>query len=133
MKRWKDSGGAAMVELAIVLPLFLVLLFGLVEFGLILYYQGLIAHASREGARRGAAFSMPKQTDSEVRSWVQNYLTGLGISNPFSVMVSGTGGASGTPLTVKVDLTYRYAILPTLMGSLTPSLTLTAETSMQLE
>ncbi|WP_051564630.1 TadE/TadG family type IV pilus assembly protein [Desulfovermiculus halophilus] len=53
-KRNMDSQrGVAMVEFAIVLPLLLILMFGLIEFGLVLYNKQVITNASREGARYG--------------------------------------------------------------------------------
>lgn len=131
--RWKDTRGAAIIEFALVLPLFLVLLFGLVEFSLVLYYKGLITHASREGARRGAVYAMPRLTGFQIQTWVQDYLTDVGVTAPVTVTVTGAGGSTGNPLTVKVDLTYQYVVLPNLIGMLGPSLTLTAETVMRLE
>jgi hypothetical protein len=47
--------GAAAVEFAVVLPLLVLLLFGSIEFGLLLYNQEVITNASREGARAGIA------------------------------------------------------------------------------
>jgi hypothetical protein len=49
--------GAATLELALALPVFLLLVFGLVEFGLVLYVKGMITAASREGARYGVSAS----------------------------------------------------------------------------
>jgi Flp pilus assembly protein TadG len=47
----QDMRGAAALEFAIVLPLILLLLFGLIEFGLILYNKQVVTNASREGVR----------------------------------------------------------------------------------
>ncbi len=49
--------GAAMVELAITLPILLIVFFAIMEFGLILYDKALITNASREGARAGIVFN----------------------------------------------------------------------------
>jgi len=52
-----EANGQALVELAIILPLLMILLLGLLEFGLIFsHYQGL-EYATREGARTGSALS----------------------------------------------------------------------------
>jgi Flp pilus assembly protein TadG len=48
----KDQNGGAVVEFAIILPLLIALLFGIVEFGLLLYNKQIITNASREGAER---------------------------------------------------------------------------------
>ena len=45
-----------MVELAIILPILLIVLFGLIEFGFILYDKAVITNASREGARQGIVY-----------------------------------------------------------------------------
>jgi len=49
--QWKSDDGASAVEFAIVLPLLMLLLFGMIEFGLIIYNKQVITNASREGAR----------------------------------------------------------------------------------
>ena len=46
----KDRGGVA-VEFAILLPVFLILAFGILDFGHAFYMQQMITSASREGAR----------------------------------------------------------------------------------
>jgi hypothetical protein len=48
--------GAALVEFAIVLPILLVLLFGIIDFSILLYNKASITNASREGARAGIVF-----------------------------------------------------------------------------
>jgi len=48
---WGDDRGAAAVEFALVFPLLVVLLFGIVEFGSIYNAQVMITGAAREGAR----------------------------------------------------------------------------------
>jgi Flp pilus assembly protein TadG len=45
--------GAAVVEFAFVLPLLLVILFGIIEFSFLLYDKAMLTNASREGARVG--------------------------------------------------------------------------------
>lgn len=52
--RIKDQRGQALVEFAIVLPIMLLVLFGMVEFGRIFYTQLAVNNAAREGARWAA-------------------------------------------------------------------------------
>ena len=57
-KRWglgdrRRSRGQAMVEFALIIPLFLLLLFALLDFGRVIYAQTTIAEDAREGARAG--------------------------------------------------------------------------------
>ena len=49
----KNKRGQALVELALVLPLLILLLFGTMEFGRIFHSYLVLTNASREGARAG--------------------------------------------------------------------------------
>ncbi|HHX50646.1 MAG TPA: pilus assembly protein [Clostridia bacterium] len=51
---WSDKKGQSLVELALVLPILLMLLLGIVEFGRIYGAYLTISHAAREGARHAA-------------------------------------------------------------------------------
>ncbi|NTU68666.1 MAG: pilus assembly protein [Chlorobiaceae bacterium] len=48
--------GSVLVEFALILPLFLLLLFGVVSFSIALYDKTVLTMATREGARAGAKF-----------------------------------------------------------------------------
>jgi len=50
-RKAKKRTGAAMVELAIVLPLFLTIVLGIIEFGRALMVAQIVTNAAREGAR----------------------------------------------------------------------------------
>ena len=55
-KQISNANGAAAVEFAIVVPLLLLLLFGIIEFSLLLYNKAMLTNASREGARFGIVY-----------------------------------------------------------------------------
>lgn len=50
-RRWRSEEGAAAVEFALVVPLLLTLLFGIVEFGAAYNAQIVVTNAAREAAR----------------------------------------------------------------------------------
>ena len=50
---YQDEHGQDLIEYALVLPLFLLLVFGIIEFGLVIMSYNTIANAAREGARAG--------------------------------------------------------------------------------
>ncbi|MFT4471609.1 TadE/TadG family type IV pilus assembly protein [Arthrobacter sulfonylureivorans] len=54
MKSRNSERGAAAVEMAIVLPLLVLILMGIMEFGRVFYVQISLSHAAREGARYAA-------------------------------------------------------------------------------
>ena len=72
--RIKDQKGAAVVEFAIVLPLLLVILFGIIEFGLLMYNKHIITNASREGARYGIVVDVPRRDEAKIRKKVINWI-----------------------------------------------------------
>ncbi|ACC74922.1 TadE/TadG family type IV pilus assembly protein [Paraburkholderia phymatum] len=130
--------GAAAVEFAIVLPLLLLILFGIVELGIGLYDKAMITNASREGARAGVLLRTPKPTTQDITNVVlaycQNYLVTFGSSNTPTVSVpSGVGGTFGTPLTVTVSYQYSGLGLGAMLSALTGPITMTATTVMNNE
>jgi Flp pilus assembly protein TadG len=121
------------VEFALVLPLFLILWFGVIEFGLAMYAKGLITNASQEGARFGAIYRLTPLSSGEVQAFVQGYLQEAGFSDPVTITVAGAGGPSGTPLSVRVDYAYHFLALPNFVAGLVGDITLSAETVVRLE
>lgn len=89
----ENEKGASAVEFAFILPLFLTLVFGVIEFGTILFDKAVIINASREGARFGVMFDPSIHTDAEIRTRVNEFLSGgIGIS------LINLGGNSPLPL-----------------------------------
>jgi len=52
----RNQSGATIVEFAIILPLFLILIFGIIEFSILMYDRAMLINASREGARTGVVY-----------------------------------------------------------------------------
>lgn len=73
---WKRRGesGAAAAEFAIILPVFLALLFGIIQFGSVLFLHNNMVNAAREAARRMAVDESFDSTQGE--AYAQNYLAG---------------------------------------------------------
>jgi len=125
--------GASLAEFALVAPLFVVLLFGLVEFGLAMYTKEVVNNASREGARLGVIFSTPRKTSAEITTRVQEYLNKTGFPHTVSVNVSGAGGASGNLLSVRVAYPYNFQVLPNFLSDFLGTINLDANTVMLME
>ena len=131
--RSKKEEGSGLVEFAILAPLFVVLLFGLVEFGLALYNKGVVTNASREGARFGVVYATPRKTEGEIIARVQEYLTKSGFTDTANINVTGAQGSSGSPLSVTVAYPYHFEVLPNFITDFTGSPDLTANTVMLME
>ncbi len=80
-KRFKCAlrRGTAVVEFAVVAPVFLILIVGTIEVGRAMVVVQLLTNASREGARV-AGYDTTMST-STVTNAVNTYLSGVGISN----------------------------------------------------
>lgn len=96
--------GAAVVEFAIVAPLFFLLVLGIIEFGRMVMVQQIITNAAREGARTGIVSGA---TYSGVTSTVNGYLAATGISGASVSVNPDPGSASyGSQITVTVTIPF---------------------------
>lgn len=106
------QGGQSLVELAIILPVLILILVGIMDLGRVFYAQIVITNAAREGARYGSMYPMDI-AGIKARAIAEAQGAGIQIS-PNDVQVSGTV-TPGEPLTVTV--TYRFAAITTLISS----------------
>jgi Flp pilus assembly protein TadG len=109
-----SRSGTAAVELAVVSPMVIALLVGLLTVGRIVQMTEIVSNAAREGARRA---STGLNTYADVQTTVTNYLTNAGITNQTGLSITvydGTSGPTFDPstavcldqLTVTVTLPY---------------------------
>ncbi len=90
--------GQSLVEFALILPLFLLILLGMIDFGFAFYTNLTIEYASREGARVGAALAAGNtlfpcdKVDSYVMAAVQRVLESAGIA--VDINRAGSGGVN---------------------------------------
>jgi hypothetical protein len=62
--RCRRQGGQALVEFAMLVPVFLLILLGMLEFGFVFNHHMTLEYATREGARAGAAMADGSQADT---------------------------------------------------------------------
>ena len=53
-RRHRGAAGQSLVEFALVLPVFLLMMFGLIDVGRFVYLSSTLSQAAREGARLGS-------------------------------------------------------------------------------
>ena len=68
-----NQKGATAVEFAIVLPLLLTLIFGMIEFSLFIFNRQVITNAAREGARSGIIARPVRLSNGAIKTVVLNY------------------------------------------------------------
>ncbi|MEW6327514.1 MAG: TadE/TadG family type IV pilus assembly protein [Thermodesulfobacteriota bacterium] len=130
----RDQKGAAAVEFALVLPILILFIFGIIEFGMGMHAKEILTNASREGARAGIVAGDPRPTESQIIDVVKTYLTNAALDvNKAEIKVSGAGGTPGSYLTVQVQYPYKFEVLPGFMTDFAGDITLTGRTVMRTE
>jgi Flp pilus assembly protein TadG len=138
IEKIKNEKGAAMVEFAIVLPLLLMLVFGMIEFSIMFYDKAVITNASREGARAGIVYDFPDRISTgDIETTVGNYcgdrLITFGSTNQVNTSVIGPCINAGDTITVTVTYPYDFLVLPNFVTTLTGPMDLSAVTIMRCE
>lgn len=133
IKKMKGQRGASAIEFAIILPVLVVILIGIMEFGYVMFAKAVITNASREGARRGIVFSDPRPGDAEIIQAVSNYCSNLIPSATVTTQVARAGNAAGDPLTVRVNYLHNFWVLHNLPFGIAGPISLIAETVMRME
>lgn len=128
----RSQRGQTLVELALILPILIVLLMGTIEFGRIFFSYLTITHASREAAR--ATVVSTTKTDTFITQKVKDSATWL---KPDQLKVevtpsSTTSRTSGVPLTVTVSYPVQL-FTPILSDIMTNPFTVKAQTTMRIE
>jgi Flp pilus assembly protein TadG len=123
--RVRSERGAELIEFALTLPLLLLLVLGIIEFGFLFQEYEVVTNASREGARLGAFIPSAGYTVDDVTKRINDYLTAGGLK-PGQVLPAPTVveaqipiGASGKCIAaVTVTVHYQHP-MPFLGGIMT--------------
>src|SRR5215211_6661755 len=135
----RPRSGNAVLDMALVLPLLIALTFGAVEYGYALYIKHSLQAAAREGAR---AAIVAGATATEVQTAVDSSMAAAGFAQtkytrPPTISPAGwTTAAAGTTITVSVTTSWGTAgisVLPSYLGGISSSKTLTGSTTMRKE
>ncbi len=81
-RRDKAQRSQALIEFALVSPVLLLLLFGVVDIGRAIFYYDTINHAAREGARVAVRASNQLPTNSDVLGTVNSQMLGTPVTAP---------------------------------------------------
>lgn len=136
----KTEAGQALVEFTLILPIFLLLLFAIVDFGRGFYTWVLVTNAAREGARMAAVQSDASTIDQRIYdSFCDNYPSSCGL-DPAKLSISKTNVQGSRGSAVQIDLSYNFqfatpigGILNIVSGGSLAAPTITAHSSMRLE
>ena len=98
----RDRRGAAVIEMAFALPALIVLMWMIVQLGLVFRAMSGIQHGLGEGSRMATIY--PKKTDTEIRDKISDAVYGIGPGS-FTIATPASGSADGANF---VDLQVTY-------------------------
>jgi Flp pilus assembly protein TadG len=102
--RRRRRRGAQMVEFAIILPVLVLLLFGIIQYGWIFLKTSQLNQAARMGSRVAVR---PAATEDEVRGAIDDVMASARLtSSGYTVSISDLGVAVGDPVEVQIDVNY---------------------------
>lgn len=128
-----DAAGQSLLEFSLALPIFLLLVFGLVDLGRGFYYNNLLSNVAREAARY--AIIDPNNT-SAITTTANSAAIALDSSSSLAVSVitnrTSSGYLRGNPITVTVQYSL-YAITPMIGQFIPAGLRITGTSTMLIE
>ncbi|MEW6622200.1 MAG: TadE/TadG family type IV pilus assembly protein [Bacillota bacterium] len=113
----KNEEGQSLVEFALIIPIFLLLLFGLIQFAVILNAQITVTAAAREGARIAVLGVSETEIKTRVKDSASTGILLNEITNDDISISTPEGTGKGKPISVEVNATVQI-IVPFLNGIL---------------
>jgi Flp pilus assembly protein TadG len=139
VRRLRDDRGAELIEMALILPVLMLIIAGIVDFGFLFQKFNVVTNAAREGARMGI---LPDgYGDADVRSRVRTYLQDAGVDSAGSVVdidpvTIATSGADVQAKSVRVTIFHHFSVLDPisrLIGGSFSSISVSGRAVMRLE
>jgi Flp pilus assembly protein TadG len=130
-KRRTNESGQAVVEFAVILPVLLMILFAILQFGIVFNNYIQVTAAAREGARKAAVSRSLGTAGAETAATTSAKAAAPGLTQS-SITVTYPNSptfAQGSDVTVQV--TYPYSI--SILGIIVKSGNLTSSTTMRVE
>jgi Flp pilus assembly protein TadG len=137
-KRFRKERGAAAVEFAIISVLLIMIVFAVIEFGILMFDKHILTNASREGARAGIVMRDPRVSDDAIEAIVNAYAKefmvtfGSGKLDTKVTPLEALRDITSTGDELEVAVTYEFDFL-VLSGFGFGPVPLTAKTRMRIE
>ena len=136
----RRTSGQGLVEMALILPVLLLIFMGIIDFGRAIYAYNAVSNAAREGARLGIVDQRLTGGTYNAAVEAANQATVLGIdpTDPNQVLVTfpDPGGvcptiAVGCPVSVRVQ--YQFSPLTPIIGRILGPITVGSTTQLPME
>ncbi len=133
-KKRRREDGQAMVEFALILPIFLLILCGIIDFGWLFYNQLSLNNACREGARYAVVNTAEDGSTQAIVNHIENTTTTVFSNGGIDVQVSYSAPSEPTSgdvtVSMKADISFFTPVLSTILGK---ERTITSKVIMKVE
>jgi hypothetical protein len=125
---WRQAEqGQALVEFALILPVILLLVVGMLEFARAWNLHQVMTDAAREGARR-AVLGDPVMDQDSVKAAMWRHLAMFGYDPQYADMdIIGNFKAGGENITIQLSLPYKFFVIPSASLTMKTSFTMRNE------
>ncbi len=131
----RSSPGQSLVEFAVLLPLLLLILIGILDLGRLLATYVILENAARDGARYGGLHSTDPNIASDIQARVESEASGTIINTsqiqPVQCVPTSCTDAIGNPLQVKV--TYPFTFITTYLFAGLNTLNVSTNATFQIQ
>ena len=118
------------MEFALILPIFLLLLMGILDFGRAVAAYNSVSNAARSAAR----VAIVDQNEAAVRDAAEREAFGLDpLAVTFDPNVNGDDPCVVTVCTVEVEVSYQYTAATPIIGNIVGPITVSSEARMAIE
>lgn len=125
----KDERGQSLVETALILPVLIIILLGIIDFGRIMYSYAHLHMAAQETVRMGGL----GKNDTEIVTFAKDYVT-LNPIDQLRINISPGDASRDSGDYVTVKLEYPFQFFTPFVSSLFPSsLSIKAESTIRVE
>ena len=119
-KKDKHEDGQAMVEFALVLPIFLLILCGIIDFGWLFYNQLSLNNACREGARYAVVNTADGSNTQAIINHINNSTTTVFANDGVNIEIEYSSPADPTAgditVSLEADISFFTPVLSTVLG-----------------
>lgn len=127
--RLKSKKGQSLVETALIMPVIILILTGIIDFGMMFNNYIVVSNASREGARSAAVGA----TDAQIKT-VVNTVTSTLDKNKITISISPAGTLRKKGDEVVVTVKYDYSLItPVVSGILGGPVKMKGTAAMRVE
>jgi len=120
----KEEKGQAMIEMVLIMPLILLIMAGVIDFGRVIHAYVVVVNAAREAAFAGA---VEQVSDSDLGTLIADELQRGGVTEGTATStITYQSQGSPTAQTINVDISYEFPLITLVLPF--PSVTVQTQT-----